>query len=52
MRSLLLEQHPEKFKKSEEQAEDEMLKMFEVYLQAVPSRGSIRLCRLQKGKHF
>ena len=39
-------------KKDEEQAEDEMIEVSEVYLQAAPSRGSIRLYRLRKVKHF
>ena len=39
-------------KKDEEQAEDEVIEVSEVYLQAAPSRGSIRLYRLRKVKHF
>ena len=39
-------------KKDEQQAEDEMIEVSQVYLQAATSRGSIRLYRLRKVKHF
>ena len=38
--------------KDEQKAEDKMFEVSEVYLQAPPIRGSIRLCRLRKVKYF